>query len=118
MGNGESLEISHVGSSFLLDNKSLYFKKYTSRVQRLHKNLINVSKFTIDNNVYFEFHPKLCFVEDQATGITLLRGRVREGCYFFPSAKHGMGRHTQLSSRREILSVFSNSPTSSTLDDV
>lgn len=32
-GNGESLEISHVGSSFLLDNKSLYFKKYTSRAQ-------------------------------------------------------------------------------------
>ncbi|KAG8488310.1 hypothetical protein CXB51_016328 [Gossypium anomalum] len=58
--------------------------------------------FAKDNNVYFEFHPVLCFVKDIQTGKTLLVGHMHDGLYRFDfsrgdSCRSGSG-HSQASS--------------------
>ena len=48
---------------------------------KLKKNLMSVSKFTSDNNVYFEFHPSFFCVKDPMSGATLLKGQHNHGLY-------------------------------------
>jgi len=36
-------------------------------VPSFSKNLLSVSKFAHDNNVYFEFYPSRCYVKNQDT---------------------------------------------------
>ena len=71
-GDGSGLSIKHVGHS-------LFLSKHSSKTLSLHhllhiptitKSLICVSKFSHDNNVFFEFHAHSCFVQDQATNQT------------------------------------------------
>lgn len=45
-------------------------------VPHITKNLMSVSKFTQDNNVFFEFHLKFCVVKSQASSEVLLCGLV------------------------------------------
>ena len=75
MGNGTGLEISHIGlsifPSYSSPNKVLLLKNIL-RVPAIKKNLLNVSQFARDNNVYFEFHPKVCFVKDRSNHSLLL----------------------------------------------
>lgn len=55
-------------------------------VPHITKNLMSVSKFAQDNNVFFEFHPKFCVVRSQASSEVLLRGSVgSDGLYKFPN---------------------------------
>ncbi|PON68583.1 hypothetical protein PanWU01x14_093920 [Parasponia andersonii] len=58
LGNGAGLSISHVGCSYLpnVSSKTLILKNLL-HVPNITKNLINVSQFSKDNSVYFEFHP-------------------------------------------------------------
>lgn len=51
------------------------------------KNLISVSKFASDNQVYFEFYPNTCYVKSQGTKKVLLRGTLKDGLYYFPDLK-------------------------------
>lgn len=44
---------------------------------------MSVSQFARDNEVYFEFHPFLCFVKDIQTRKTLLVGHMHNGLYRF-----------------------------------
>jgi hypothetical protein len=46
------------------------------------RKIYSVSKFTTDNNVYFEFHPSFFCVKDPITGTTLLKGQHNQGLYF------------------------------------
>lgn len=48
---------------------------------QITKNLLSVSKFASDNNVFFEFFPKYCYVKDQATNQVLMAGRLKDGLY-------------------------------------
>jgi transposase InsO family protein len=48
------------------------------------KNLLSISKFTSDNNVYFEFHPSYFCVKDPTMGTILLQGKHRNGLYSLP----------------------------------
>nr|KYP37067.1 Retrovirus-related Pol polyprotein from transposon TNT 1-94 [Cajanus cajan] len=53
-------------------------------VPTLTKNLISVSKFAKDNNVYFVFYPHSCFVKSQDLNETLLEGKPgKDGLYHF-----------------------------------
>ena len=66
MGNGEGLHIHNIGHSFLYSNsnsKHLVLNKLL-HVPSITKNLLSVSQFANDNNVYFEFHPTYCCVKD------------------------------------------------------
>jgi len=53
-------------------------------VPAITKNLISVSQFVKDNNVYFEFHANLYYVKHQATHQILLQGVIKDGFYVFP----------------------------------
>ncbi|KAG8491470.1 hypothetical protein CXB51_014668 [Gossypium anomalum] len=77
-------------------------------VPSIRKNLLSVSQFARDNNVFFEFHPSYCVVKDIQTRETLLWGRVRDGLYQFSvdsklssprvSAAHNVDLHASSSS--------------------
>ena len=89
IGNGQGLSINSVGSmSFSLPHKphlSLILSNLL-HVPQITKNLMSVSKFAQDNNVFFEFHPTFCVVKSQATSEVLLSGRVGDdGLYKFPN---------------------------------
>lgn len=50
------------------------------------KNLLSVSQFARENNVYFEYHPFHCLIKDEQTQEVLLRGDTHRGLYrFFPA---------------------------------
>lgn len=54
------------------------------RVPTITKNLISVSKFSRDNNVFFEFHSHAWYVKSQVDGRVLLEGKVSpDGLYVF-----------------------------------
>ena len=55
-------------------------------VPQIQKNLIFVSQFTKDNNVYIEFHSSSFLVKDKATGRVRLRGKPKDGLYIFPTS--------------------------------
>ena len=100
MGNGTGLEISHIGLSFFPSysspNKVLLLKNIL-RVPAIKKNLLNVSQFARDNNVYFEFHPKVCFVKDRSNHSLLLQGTLHKGLYQFHLSKNLFGKASGLS---------------------
>ena len=52
-------------------------------VSSITKNLISVSQFVKDNDVFFEFHPLICYVKDGRTGQTLLQGLLHKDLYRF-----------------------------------
>jgi hypothetical protein len=83
IGNGQGLTISSVGtstfSSPLSPTHSLTLNKLLL-VPTITKNLISVSQFSKDNNVYFVFSADSCLVKSQANDAVLLQGRVgRDG---------------------------------------
>ena len=67
---------SHTNTAFILRN--------LLHVPHITKNLLSVSQFAKDNNVYFEFFPNDCYVKHQVTKQTLLHGTVKDGIYVFP----------------------------------
>lgn len=83
IGDGNGLIIKHVGHSSFhspfhsqkLDLKSLL------HVPEITKN--GVSKFCIDNGVFFDFHSNSCFVKNQITNEVPLEGKLRNGLYMF-----------------------------------
>ncbi|KAL3634153.1 hypothetical protein CASFOL_021207 [Castilleja foliolosa] len=85
VGNGQNELISHIGNStfYSPDSDRKFHLKDLLHVPGITKNLISVSKFALDNNVFFEFHPFFCLVKDQVTQTTLLKGTLKEGLYQF-----------------------------------
>jgi len=87
IGNGQDLAITSVGS---LQFTSPLHPQTTLKLNNLllvpsiTKNLVGVSQFAKDNNVYFEFHPNHCFVKSQDSSKMLLRGILgHDGLYQF-----------------------------------
>ena len=100
MGNGTGLEISHIGLSVFPSSSSpnkVLFLKNILRVPAIKKNLLSVSQFARDNNVYFEFHPKVCFVKDKSNHSLLLQGNLHKGLYQFNLSKKLFGKASGLS---------------------
>ena len=88
-GNGSGMKISHLGKSLLhsqLSNSTFKLHNLLN-VPSINKNLISVSKFASDNNVFFEFHPNVCFVKSQVSKEILLQGTLKEGLYQFNDVK-------------------------------
>ncbi|GKE79580.1 retrovirus-related pol polyprotein from transposon TNT 1-94, partial [Tanacetum coccineum] len=79
VGNGNHLNISHVGSS-VLPNLKL---PNVLLVPDLTKSLLSVPKLTEDNNVSMEFFPKTCSVKT-LQGQTILRGDKHHSLYRLP----------------------------------
>lgn len=83
MVNGVSSKISSIGNTHFSTEKKLLHLTNVLCVPSIWKNLLSVSKFATDNNVFFEFHPSYCVIKDIQTQEILMRGQVREGLYQF-----------------------------------
>lgn len=86
-GNGSGLEIQHTGFACFkskLSDKTLILKNL-SHMPDITKNLLSVSKFALDNDVFFEFHPLVCYVKDQVTKVVILTRTLHIGLYTFDS---------------------------------
>ena len=79
------MNIAHFGKSLLYSDlsKSTFKLHNLLHVPSITMNLISVSKFAVDNNVFFEFHPNVRFVKSQVSKETLLQGTLKEGLYQF-----------------------------------
>lgn len=87
IGNGQGLHIHSSGSSYFPSHSkpnTLLALHNLLLVPSITKNLISVSKFCLDNRVFFEFHADMCYVKSQATNEILLQDRVgSDGLYQF-----------------------------------
>ncbi|KAL4272879.1 hypothetical protein GQ457_13G027250 [Hibiscus cannabinus] len=83
VANGMIVPISHIGSSSLATNSRSLFLSNLLHVPYVNKNLMYVSRFTKDNNVYVEFFPNSCVVKDLGTQQVMLRGLESNGLYKF-----------------------------------
>ncbi|KAG8495851.1 hypothetical protein CXB51_007720 [Gossypium anomalum] len=83
MGNGAPTRISSIGHAVLPTSNKLLYLSNVLCVPSIRKNLMSISQFTSDNNVFFEFHSSHCVIKDAQTQEVLLRGRVRDGLYQF-----------------------------------
>ena len=85
IGNGKGLHIKHVGSAKFCSpyNSDIMSLKNLLHVPEITKNLLSVSKFCVDNNVFFEFHAFSYFVKDQTSKVILLEGKLNNGLYVF-----------------------------------
>lgn len=85
IGDGAGLQISHIGSSSFTSqfNSKILTLNHLLHVPSITKNLLSVSKFASDNNVFFEFFPNKCYVKDQATHSILVEGKLKQGLYAF-----------------------------------
>lgn len=73
VGNGNELQISHVGTKHLktLNHKSLILSN-TLLVPSIKKNLVTVSQLTSDKSVFMKFHSDSCAIKDKQTQKLLL----------------------------------------------
>ena len=84
VGNGKKLPILHTGSKFFSSTSINFHLKKVYHVSHLTTNLISVSKFCTDNNVFSQFHPKFFLVRDQVSRQVLFQGQLKNGLYEFP----------------------------------
>ncbi|KAK2378919.1 WD40 repeat-containing protein HOS15 [Trifolium repens] len=113
MGNGQGLSIASIGSmnfpSKSKPNSSLTLK-HLLLVPSITKNLLSVSKFAQDNNVFFEFHPKFCVVKSQDSSEVLLHGTVGDdGLYKFASPSNSFPAFNKVSQQCNSVCLNSNS---------
>jgi histone deacetylase 1/2 len=80
--NGNGMQIHHIGHSSLPtpSSQSLHLKGVL-HVPSVTRSLLSVRRFTLDNRVFFEFHPHFFFVKDRDTRAILLSGRCYGGLY-------------------------------------
>jgi histone deacetylase 1/2 len=115
MGNGKSLPITKSGSSVFispLNTQTHLTLNNLLHVPSITKNLISVSQFAKDNDVYFEFHPDHCLVKSQGAKATLLQGNVgADGLYTFSNISIDHAKSSSLSSiaKPSVCSISSNS---------
>ncbi|KAL4387291.1 hypothetical protein GQ457_09G024670 [Hibiscus cannabinus] len=87
VGNGHSLDIYKTDHAVIPTKYRALVINDLLHVPSITKNLISVSKFARDNDVYFEFHAKHCLVKDGGTGEVLLQGQESNGLYQFAGLK-------------------------------
>ncbi|KAL4323170.1 hypothetical protein GQ457_11G001470 [Hibiscus cannabinus] len=87
VGNGHSLNICKTGHVVIPTRSRALVINDLLHVPSITKNLISVSKFARDNDVYFEFHAKQCLVKDEETREVLLQGQEANGLYQFAGLK-------------------------------
>lgn len=72
-------KVLHTPSSFRLCN--------ILHAPNISPNLLSVTQFTKDNDVFFEFHRDGFVVTDRSTGTVLHHGTIKDGLYLLETAK-------------------------------
>ena len=80
LGDGSALSISHIGHGSLPSSKPLKLRNILL-VPSITKNLISISKFTLENHVIVECDYDCCYVKDKQTKEILLQGILKDGLY-------------------------------------
>ncbi|KAG8487623.1 hypothetical protein CXB51_018130 [Gossypium anomalum] len=107
MSDRTPAKIVSVGSGNLSTPFKLLHLSNVLCVPSIRKNLLSVSQFTKDNEVFFKFHPTYCVIMDIKTKDTLLKGHIRDGLYHFPvSAMDPFVTHTKLQNKTMDCPVF------------
>ena len=76
------MSLHHLHSTIHLHSKSAKIKlKNILRVPQIKKSLVSISKLTLDNDVYVEFHVDHCVVMDNQTEQVLVQGILENGLY-------------------------------------
>ena len=90
IGDDSQLSISHIGDLTFPASKPLKLRNILL-FHSITKNLVSISKFTLDNHVIVEFDFDCCLVKDKRSKVVLLQGILRDGHYqlHFPSAYNG-----------------------------
>jgi len=85
LGNGLGIPITDIGSAhFTLPHTNTVIHLHQLlHVPTITKNVMSVSKFAKDNDVFSEFHTNQCLVKSQATKQVLFQGKLRDGLYVF-----------------------------------
>ena len=81
VGDGKRLPISHLGHTKIYTPHRSFTLSNVLHVPTITKPLLSVQKFCLDNNVYFEFHPRVFYVKDFNTHEVLLSGQSKDGLY-------------------------------------
>ena len=80
----KKLPILHTSSNFFPSTFINFHLKKVYHVSHLTTNLISVSKFCTDNNVFFLVSPKVLSCQSQVSRQVLLQGQLKNGLYEFP----------------------------------
>jgi len=81
VGDGKGLPISHLGHTKIHTPNRSFTLSNVLHVSAITKPLLSVQKFCLDNNVYFEFHPRMFYVKDLNTHEVFLSGQSKDGLY-------------------------------------
>ncbi|KAL9239991.1 hypothetical protein vseg_014258 [Gypsophila vaccaria] len=84
VGNGAGLHITHTGYTTLFNSSHKFQLNNVLCVPLMRKNIISVTQFCNDNNVFITFSSNSFFVKDPRTGKILLQGTARDGEYYWP----------------------------------
>ena len=76
LGDGSHLPITHIGNFHLPTSRSLSLRNILL-VPSITKNLISISKFTLENNVIMEFDSTCCYSKDKQSKAVLLQGALK-----------------------------------------
>ena len=80
LGDGSQLSISHVGHFNIPGSKPLKLRNILL-VPSITKNLVRISKLTLENDVVIEFDSSCCYVKDKSSKAVLLHGMLKNGLY-------------------------------------
>ena len=80
LGDGSQLSISHVGHFNIPASKPLKLPNILL-VPSITKNLVRISKLTLENDVVIEFDSSCSYVKDKSSKAVLLHGILKNGLY-------------------------------------
>jgi histone deacetylase 1/2 len=83
MGNGDGLQISHVGSSSLASNSGILSLSNVLYTPQIQNNLLSVTRLCSDNRVFVEFYADYFLVKDLQSKKILSQGVLDRGLYQF-----------------------------------
>lgn len=88
VGSGQQLPIHYIGSTNIKGNARNLVSKSLMHVPMISKNLISISRLTMDNSGIVEFYDSFCIVKDKETGKVLLEGTIKDGLYQVKTASN------------------------------
>lgn len=77
VGNGKGLNIVHIGSGILSSPSKNFSLQNILHAPQLITNLLSVQQFTIDNEVFFEFHPSCFLARIEQLRLPFSKARVK-----------------------------------------
>jgi hypothetical protein len=81
VGDGKGLVILNIAHSKIHSPNNTFTLSNILHILNTTKPLLSVQKFCLENNVFFEFHYFLFYVQDLMTKEVLLSGRSRDDLY-------------------------------------